>query len=63
MWTRAIGSQATEVAIRAEVLNRMVALARAPAIRSYRLSSASPRSPCFQSRFMQQRLTEATCMQ
>jgi len=29
--------------------------ARSPAIRPYPLSSASPRSPCFQSRFMQQR--------
>lgn len=31
--------------------------ARSPAIRPYRLSPASPRSACFQSRFMQQRHT------
>jgi len=58
LWAREIGSQAAEVAIRAGVLNRMVALAR-PAIRPYRLSSASPRSPCFQSRIMQQRPLKA----
>ncbi|MFC4521544.1 IS5/IS1182 family transposase, partial [Cupriavidus pinatubonensis] len=33
LWAREIGSQATEVAIRAGVLNRMVALARPQSVR------------------------------
>lgn len=33
LWARKVGSQATEVAIRAGVLNRMAALARPPSVR------------------------------
>ncbi len=33
LWAREIGSQATEVAIRAGVLNRMVAIARPQSVR------------------------------
>lgn len=56
LWTREARFQATEVAIRAGVFNRMAALARPPARRPHRLNDAPWAWLRFQIRFMQKRL-------